>query len=83
MVITRGKALISIANHGCDYFCVFFRPEGHFLLGDHRYRYPLTVVNHVSRYLLAYDAFPSNEGPQTRRACERIFGEYGPSHDPV
>lgn len=51
--------------------------KGHFLLGDHRYCYPLTVVDHVSRYLLACDAFPSNEGPHTRRAFERIFREYG------
>jgi hypothetical protein len=31
----------------------------------------------VSRYLLACDAYPSNEGPHTRRAFERIFREYG------
>ena len=51
--------------------------KGHFFLGNHRYCYPLTVVDHVSRYLLACDAYPSNEGPHTRRAFERIFGEYG------
>lgn len=51
--------------------------KGHFLLGNHRYCYPLTVVDHVSRYLLACDAYPSNEGPHTRRAFERIFCEYG------
>ena len=31
----------------------------------------------MSRYLLACEAFPSNEGPHTRRAFERIFREYG------
>ena len=51
--------------------------KGHFLLGNHRYCYPLTVVDHMSRYLLACDAYPSNEGPHTRRAFERIFREYG------
>ena len=51
--------------------------KGHFFLGNHVYCYPLTVVDHVSRYLLACDAYPSNEGPHTRRAFERIFREYG------
>ena len=51
--------------------------KGHFLLGDHRYCYPLTIVDHVSRFILACDAFPSNEYPHTRRAFERVFREYG------
>lgn len=51
--------------------------KGQFLLGDHRYCYPLTVVDYVSRYLLACDAYPSNEGPHTRQAFERIFRAYG------
>jgi putative transposase len=51
--------------------------KGQFLLGNHCYCYPLTVVDHVSRYLLACDAYPSCEGPHTRRSFERIFREYG------
>ena len=51
--------------------------KGQFLLGNHRYCYPLTVLDHVSRYLLACDAYPSNEGHHTRRTFERIFREYG------
>ena len=51
--------------------------KGHFFLGNHCYCYPLTVVDHVSRYLLACDAYPSNEGAHTRRAFERIFRKYG------
>ena len=51
--------------------------KGHFRLGNHSYCYPLTVVDHVSRYLLACDAYPSNEAPHTRRAFERVFREYG------
>jgi transposase-like protein len=58
--------------------------KGQFLMGNHRYCYPLTVVDHVSRYLLACDAFPSNEGAHTQRAFERIFREYGlPRADPL
>lgn len=51
--------------------------KGQFRLGNHAYCYPLTVVDHVSRYLLACDAFPSNQSAHTRRAFERIFREYG------
>ena len=51
--------------------------KGHFRLGNHRYCYPLTVVDHVSRYLLACDAYPSNKGPHTHLAFDRIFREYG------
>jgi transposase InsO family protein len=51
--------------------------KGQFLLGNHSYCYPLTVVDHVSRYLLACQASPSCEGPHTRRAFEGIFREYG------
>lgn len=51
--------------------------KGHFLLGNHRYCYPLTIVDHVSRYILACDAFASNEYPHTRRTCERVFREFG------
>ena len=58
-----------------DLFTVDYK--GQFLLGNHRYCYPLTMVDHVSRFLLACDAYPSNEGPHTRRAFERIFREYG------
>jgi len=51
--------------------------KGQFLLGNHRYCYPLTIVDYVSRYILACDAFPSCEYPHTRRAFERVFREYG------
>jgi putative transposase len=51
--------------------------KGQFLLGNHRYCYPLTVVDHFSRYILACDAFSSTEYPHTRRAFERVFREYG------
>src|SRR5207253_10522490 len=40
--------------------------KGQYLLGNHCSCYPLTVVDHVSRYLLACDAYLSNEGAHTR-----------------
>lgn len=51
--------------------------KGQFLLGNHRYCYPLTIVDHVSRYLLACDAFPSTQSGHTRQVFERVFREYG------
>jgi putative transposase len=51
--------------------------KGQFLLGNHQYCYPLTIVDHVSRYLLACDAFLSTEQGHTRRVFERIFRQHG------
>jgi transposase InsO family protein len=51
--------------------------KGQFLLRNGTYCYPLTVVDHATRFLLACDAFPSTQGPHTRRAFERIFRTYG------
>jgi transposase InsO family protein len=51
--------------------------KGEFLLGNHRYCYPLTIVDHVSRYILACDAFFSTQYEHTRKVFERVFREYG------
>jgi transposase InsO family protein len=51
--------------------------KGEFLLGNHRYCYPLTIVDHVSRYILACEAFPSTQQPHTRKVFERVFREHG------
>jgi len=51
--------------------------KGEFLLGNHRYCYPLTIVDHLSRYILACDAFPSTQYAHTRQVFERVFRAYG------
>jgi len=51
--------------------------KGEFLLGNHRYCYPLTIVDHVSRYILACDGFPSTQYAHTRQVFERVFREHG------
>lgn len=51
--------------------------KGEFRLGNHRYCYPLTIVDHVTRFILACDAFDSTQQPHTRRAFERVFRTYG------
>jgi len=51
--------------------------KGQFRLRNHRYCYPLTIVDHVTRFILACDAFSSTEQGHTRRAFERVFRTYG------
>jgi transposase InsO family protein len=51
--------------------------KGEFLLGNHRYCYPLTIVDHVTRFILACIAFTSTQQVHTQRAFERVFREYG------
>jgi putative transposase len=66
----RGKATAPNDLMTVDY-------KGEFLLGNHRYCYPLTMVDHVTRFILACDAFDSTQQPHTRRAFERVFRTYG------
>jgi len=47
--------------------------KGQFLLRNHRYCYPLTIVDHVTRFILACDAFHSTQQVHTRHAFERVF----------
>ena len=51
--------------------------KGEFLLGNHCYCYPLTIVDYVSRYILACDAFTSTQYEHTRKAFERVFRQHG------
>jgi len=51
--------------------------KGEFLLGNHRYCYPLTVVDYISRFIFACAAFTSTQYAHTRRAFEVVFREYG------
>jgi putative transposase len=51
--------------------------KGEFLLRDRTYCYPLTVVDHHSRFLLGCDALDSTEHYQSLRVFKRLFAEYG------
>jgi putative transposase len=58
-----------------DLWCVDL--EGHFALGDKAVCYPLTVTDHVTRYLLKCEALAQpREGP-VRLHFERVFREFG------
>lgn len=51
--------------------------KGHFRLRNGRYCYPLTMVDSVSRYLLACQALPTTDLRHAWPVIERIFREYG------
>ena len=51
--------------------------KGQLLLRNRRYCYPLTMVDYLSRFILACDAFTSTEYAHTRRSFERVFRTYG------
>jgi transposase InsO family protein len=51
--------------------------KGQFLTGDRRWCYPLTVMDHTSRYLLGCRGLPGTRGAETRTAFERLFRRYG------
>lgn len=51
--------------------------KGQFRTRDGVYRYPLTVVDGCSRYLLACRGLPSVETTGARGVFERLFREYG------
>jgi putative transposase len=51
--------------------------KGQFLTGDARWCYPLTVMDHASRYLLGCQGLPGTRGAQTRAVFERLFRRYG------
>jgi transposase InsO family protein len=49
--------------------------KGEFLLGNHRYCYPLTVTDHASRYLLTCEALSSTKEDYAFTIFERLFKE--------
>ena len=51
--------------------------KGQFVTGDRRWCYPLTVMDHSSRYLLGCRALPGTRGAETRTSFERLFRRYG------
>lgn len=51
--------------------------KGEFLTGDHRYCYPLTLRDGLSRFVLRCDALTAHTLAVTRPRFERAFAEYG------
>jgi putative transposase len=51
--------------------------KGEFMLGDHRYCYPLTITDFATRYLLTCEAFLTTQEKFAFTAFERTFKEFG------
>jgi transposase InsO family protein len=51
--------------------------KGHFLLGNSRYCFPLTIADPVSRFVYAIDALESTSGLLAKPVFERVFREHG------
>ena len=51
--------------------------KGEFMLGNHKYCYPLTITDYRSRYLLACEGLESTKSPFAFTVFERVFREFG------
>lgn len=51
--------------------------KGQFLLGNHKYCYPLTITDYRSRYLLACEGLESTKSAGAFPVFERVFREFG------
>ena len=54
--------------------------KGEFMLGDHRYCYPLTITDFASRYLLTCEALSTTQEQFAFTVFERTFKEFGLPH---
>jgi putative transposase len=70
----QGTALSRPAQPN-DLWCADYK--GEFLLGDHRYCYPLTVTDFASRYLLACEALSTTKETFAFSVFERAFKDFG------
>lgn len=51
--------------------------KGQFMTRDGRWCYPLTVMDHASRFLLGCQGLEATRHEETRQVFERLFREYG------
>ncbi len=64
---------MSLGQRPNDVWCTDYK--GEFLLGNHHYRYPLTVTDHASRFVLACEALSSTKETYAFTVFERLFTE--------
>jgi hypothetical protein len=62
---------LSVGIHPNDLWCTDYK--GEFLLGNHKYCYPLKVTDHASRYLLACEALSSTKEDYAFLVFERLL----------
>ena len=66
---------LSVSKEPNDLWCSDYK--GEFMLGDRRYCYPLTITDHVSRFLLACEGLETTRESYAFSVFERVFREYG------
>jgi putative transposase len=54
--------------------------KGEFLLGNHRYCYPLTITDFATRYLIACEALSTTQERYAFGVFERAFQDFGMPH---
>jgi putative transposase len=72
---TPSRTSLRSASHPNELWSADYK--GQFRMRDLRWCYPLTVMDHASRYLLACDGQPGPRGGEARASFERMFREYG------
>lgn len=73
--IKPAHSLLKSAHHPNELWSADYK--GQFKTQDGRWCYPLTVMDHASRYLLGCEGLVGTRLPDTRAAFERLFREYG------
>jgi len=71
----RGGRRATAAQHPNELWTMDFK--GHFRTADHRYCYPLTIMDHATRYLLACRGGLDTSGQWVIPYIDRLFREYG------
>jgi transposase len=66
---------LSLGQRPNELWCTDYK--GEFLLGNHKYCYPLTVTDHASRVLLVCEALSSTKENYAFTVFERLFKERG------
>jgi putative transposase len=66
---------LSLGQRPNELWCADYK--GEFLLGNHKYCYPLTVTDHASRFLLTCEALSSTREDYAFTVFERLFHERG------
>jgi len=75
-VLTKANGTgLSLGQNPNELWCTDYK--GEFLLGNHKYCYPLTVTDHASRYLLLCEALDSTREELAFTAFEHLFKERG------
>lgn len=62
-------------HHPNELWCADYK--GEFLLGNHKYCYPLTITDYRSRYLLACEGLESTKEAGAFTVFERVFKAFG------